>query len=319
MSKLQAPQQAQNISVTAISTTACCVSTDSNTSDFISFSSSFQIRVMRVATIDGLVTLFYDGTRELFNRELNNERLIAHGRRLVNQGLGSAADDLEAMVVSEECKRYFRERLSWQQIIVVEGVTEIPSSTFYKCINIKRVIFADTVIRIGRCAFSNCGNLVYIKLSTNLEYIGDEAFENCNLYSVFIPPGCREIGRWAFRDNYNLTILNVPEDTEVGHHIIIYTELNQFCRIQFNDEPLNTWLENINRNDQFDLHRVCLSFEPTLDMILNTMIEKGGPNAFKVENSIGITPSRYLKENPYANVKEIDVIDKYILQMVGEL
>jgi hypothetical protein len=28
---------------------------------------------MRVATVDGLVTLFYDGSKELYNRELNNE------------------------------------------------------------------------------------------------------------------------------------------------------------------------------------------------------------------------------------------------------
>lgn len=108
------------------------------------------------------------------------------------------ANDLESMDLSDECKRYFRERYSWQQIIVVEGVTAIPEFTFGGCKNIKRVIFADSVIRIERFAFSLCENLVFIKWSISLEFIGTFAFSSCNLSSVFIPPTCREICNHAF-------------------------------------------------------------------------------------------------------------------------
>ena len=54
-------------------------------------------------------------------------------------------------------------------------------------------------------------------------------------------------------------------------------------------------------------------------MILKTMKKKGGPNAFNVENDIGITPSQYLKENPYADVKEAEFVKKFVLQMMREL
>lgn len=38
--------------------------------------------------------------------------------------------DWESWDLSDECRQYYRERLSWQQIIIVEGVTEIPECTF---------------------------------------------------------------------------------------------------------------------------------------------------------------------------------------------
>lgn len=264
---------------------------------------------MRVATVDGLVTLFYDGTKELYN----------HTRQLnLAVALKTGVESYETLNLSNECKRYIKERLSWQQVIVVEGVTEIPERTFSLCCNIKRVILADTVNRIQRWAFIGCKNLVFIKWSLRLELIGWAAFRGCNLSSVFIPPRCREIGDESFSQNKNLTILNVSQDTELGTGIINHTELHERYS-QLNDGPLNTWLENINHNDQFDLHRVCSSFEPTLDTILNTVIEKGGLSAFKVENSIGISPSRYLKDNPYAHVTEMEIIEKYFLKMMGEL
>lgn len=254
---------------------------------------------MRVATVDGLVTLYYDGSKPLFDEELNKGWELNYNQTV-------------------ECKQYINERNSWQQVIIVDGVTEIPENTFYECRNIRKVIFADTVIRIGRAAFKHCESLAFCKLSLNLRFICSCAFEYCDLSSVFIPPRCRKIGNWAFYGNANLIILNVPQDTDLGHGILESTEL--FTRDP-NPGSINNpaWFKNVNNFDQFALHRVCSSFQPTLEMILNTMLEKGGPKAFKVENGIGIIPSRYLKENPYAHVTEKEVIEKYVLQMMGEL
>lgn len=269
---------------------------------------------MRVATVDGLVTLYYDGSKELWNRELHRE-WVEHRR---NRGYVEVPYDFEAMDLSDACKSYLRERFSWQQVIVVDGVTEIPHHTFHECLNILRVIFADTVIRIEESAFNRCENLIFIKWSLRLEYIGDAAFCDCNLPSVFIPPRCRQIGHVAFVYNTRLTIFNVSKDTELGAHVILSSKLIQRCP-HTDSEAMNTWLKNINDHENFALHRLCSSFEPTLEMILDTMIEKGGLSAFKVENSIGISPSRYLKENPYAHVTEMEIIEKYFLKMTGEL
>ena len=191
---------------------------------------------MRTETIDGLLTLFYDGSK-LWNEKLGSQFTIEYDR------------DRESwdQRISSESKDYWMERQSWEQVIVVEGVTEIPERTFHFCWNIKRVIFSDTVVRIKRWAFSCCSSLVYVKLALTI-HIGEGAFSSCNLSSVFIPPRCREIGGWAFDDNENLTILNVPQDTEVGDRIFNYTELLERSPFGILDpaREVNTWLKNGN-------------------------------------------------------------------------
>ncbi|GFH52294.1 hypothetical protein CTEN210_08770 [Chaetoceros tenuissimus] len=186
---------------------------------------------MRVATVDGLVTLFYDGSKELFDLELVEEWLDERYNQLRMSGEEfeesdsetylTDLGDLESWDLSDGCKRYMRERLSWQQIIIMEGVTEIPEGTFEDCFKVKRVIFTDTVIRIGESAFQDCKSLVYIKLSINLEVIVQYTFQFCDLSSVFIPPSCRSIGVYAFRYNKNLKIFNVPQETDLEDWSVI--------------------------------------------------------------------------------------------------
>ncbi|GFH43849.1 hypothetical protein CTEN210_00322 [Chaetoceros tenuissimus] len=216
---------------------------------------------MRFATVDGLVTLFYDGSKELWIQDLHDEWWEQYSHYVTFYGSRWEEYIWDNLNLSEECKEFIRERLSWQQIIVVDGVTEIPTFTFYQCKNIKQVIFADTVIRIEKCAFYECKSLCLIKWSLNLEFIGEGTFEDCNLSSVFIPPRCRFIGYAAFSQNSNLTILNVPQDTHLGLSVIFSTKLNQSS---WAPRSINSsWLKNINNTNQFALHRVCSSFEPT--------------------------------------------------------
>ncbi|GFH43825.1 hypothetical protein CTEN210_00298 [Chaetoceros tenuissimus] len=215
---------------------------------------------MRVATVDGLVTLFYDGSKELWNRQLDIEWWDAQHRRNHDEDDDVETLDVSALDVSDECREYWRERFSWQQIIIVEGVTDIPYMTFSGCKNIKRVIFSNTVIRIEQCAFISCKNLVYIKWSMNLEYIGPYAFEECNLSSAFIPPRCREICESAFQCNENLSIFHVPQDTELGQGIIKCTSFAKASPPMAGDYNfmqtirMNRWIKTMNNEEEFVLH-----------------------------------------------------------------
>ena len=282
---------------------------------------------MRVAIVDGLVTLFYDGSKEPYNRKLHDE----WWKEFCSSGLDSRSWEEqweEWTHLSSECREYWKERQSWQQIIIVEGVTDIPDCTFSRCYNVRRVIFADTVIEIGWRAFSFCKNLSFVKLPTRVEYIGSVAFHACNLSSIFIPPRCREVKSAAFSKNRKFEILNLSRNTTLENKVISSTKLLEGSQYKnatdWTDSyyhslgSINSWLKNINIDEGLVLHKVCSSFEPTLEMILDAMRNEGGLMAFKVENSIGITPSRYLKENPYAHVSEKEVIEKYVLQMMGE-
>ena len=274
---------------------------------------------MRVATVDGLVTLFYDGSRELYNGELYHEWFEEY---LYHDFKEKGWED---WIISDECKQYCRERRSWQQVIIEDGVTEIPRFTFFGCKNIKRVIFANTVVRIKEWAFRGCRNLTYIKLSINIEVIGECAFLGCGLTSVFIPPRCREIGLAAFRKNCDLTLFHVYPHTQLGDQVLSKTKLMKESHFELDEcgnyedqtDEVHNWLKTMNNDEKYSLHRACCSFQPLKEVIF-TIILQQGIGAFNIKNDSGITPSRYLKENPYTDIKETDIIRSYVMKMMGE-
>lgn len=174
---------------------------------------------------------------------------------------------------------------------------------------------------------------MYIKLSINLELIVQHAFEHCDLSSLFIPPRCQLIGQWAFRNNKNLKIFNVPQETDIDNwSVISRTKLLEESDFQIirddrdsfdslrhglQSEEIVDWIKNINSNEEYSLHRACCSFQPLKETIM-TIILQQGIGAFNIENDIGITPAQYLKENLYADISEKDIIQEYIATMMGE-
>ncbi|GFH43791.1 hypothetical protein CTEN210_00264 [Chaetoceros tenuissimus] len=202
----------------------------------------------------------------------------------------------------------------------MEGVTEIPDKTFMRCYNVKRVICANTVVRIEWWAFFGCKSLAYIQLSITLEFIGDSAFVGCDLSSVFIPPRCRDINFGAFAFNTNLSIFYLPHDTELPQSIIHNTALAKASPFQVETIGwhMNEWIKNINNDEAFALHRACSSFQPLKEVIHAIVLEKG-LKALREENSTGITPSKYLKENPYTELSEKEIIHDYLMKMMGEV
>ena len=275
---------------------------------------------MRVATVDGLVTLFYDGSRELYDWYLHKEWGCKSRFRYEDDW-----KEWEKLDLSDECREYWRERQSWQQVIVMEGVTVIQQKTFQCCFNIKKVIFANTVVRIEYWAFFRCYSLVYIKLSINLEYMGELSFQGCNLFSVFIPPECKEMGSEALAYNENLKIVNVPQDVELKEGVLAGTKLlfdspfgDEDDRYDHTREEVHNWTKNINNDEKYALHRTCTSFQPSKQVIF-TIIEEKEIGSFSVENEAGITPSQYLKENPYADIDEMEIIREYVSKMMGEI
>ena len=182
--------------------------------------------------------------------------------------------------------------------------------------------FSNTVVRIEEYAFTACNSLISANLPINLEHIGMYGFCGCDLISVFVPPRCRVIEWGAFDWNENLTIFNVPHTTEFDKYVIVVTKLLlespfQIGKYRYDTEKVHEWLKNINRDEKNSLHRACCSFQP-LKEVLMAILLKQGIGAFKMENEMGITPSRYLKENPYADIKEMDIIRDYVMTMMGE-
>ncbi|GFH57181.1 hypothetical protein CTEN210_13657 [Chaetoceros tenuissimus] len=217
------------------------------------------------------------------------------------------------------------ERDSWEVIIILPGVEIIPEFTFCDCKNIETVIMADTVRRIEEGSFRLCEKVHFVKLSTSLEYIGESVFQWCkSLISIFIPPSCRQIDECAFMGCHKLIIFHVPQNTELGNDVIVGTKLIHASPIVFHDHEeynieTNNWIKNINNEEQYALHRACSCFNPLEDIIYEIVQREGSLEVFNRKNSIGITPSQYLEANPYAKVTEQKIINRFVLEIMGEL
>lgn len=227
----------------------------------------------------------------------------------------------------------YEERQSWEMIIILPGVEIIPRETFYACRNVKTVIMADDVKRIKWCVFGLCHSLECIRLSRSLEYIGFLAFNFCeSLKSVFIPDSCREIDSSVFSNCKKLIIFKVPQHTRIGKDVVSKTLLfrksyNHHISVLNQEEFVRTWVKNLNqidtttniRIDKYAIHRLCSSMDPSIDTLYNRYIRRFGLRVMKYRNKIGISPSRYLSENPYVEVDEQKLINRFILEKLGEI
>lgn len=64
------------------------------------------------------------------------------------------------------------------KIVLEEGLTEIPDSTFSRT-DIVEVVLPSTITKIGDGAFYNCTHLKRINLGDNLNFVGESAFKGC--------------------------------------------------------------------------------------------------------------------------------------------
>ncbi|GFH56941.1 hypothetical protein CTEN210_13417 [Chaetoceros tenuissimus] len=187
---------------------------------------------------------------------------------------------------------------------------------------------ADTLRRIEDWVFSWCTSLVFIKFLRNLEFIGTFVFSNCtSLTSIFIPPSCREIGYIPFTYCRKLLIFQVPQHTSLGY-LALDTCAALFKASPFGPVPpheietgytdeVTAWIKNVHGDDEeYALHRACCSFNPMTDIIYE-IVKKQGLKSFKKPNGIGITPLRYLEENPFADIDQSAVVKRYVLDLMG--
>ncbi len=70
-------------------------------------------------------------------------------------------------------------------------------------------------------------------------------------------------------------------------------------------------------DDEFDLHRECASLNPSEEVIY-AIFKDRGQKCFQLKNNIGITASKYLYENPYTDITEQKLINRLVLDMMGE-
>ncbi len=112
-------------------------------------------------------------------------------------------------------------------LIIPEGLTEIPSSAFYNCDSIVSATIPDGVTSIGSHAFSFCENLMNVSIPGSVKRIGDNAFQSCKaLKSITLPEGVESIGQSAFLHCKSLYSITLPDSlTFIDSGILEYTAI----------------------------------------------------------------------------------------------
>ena len=96
------------------------------------------------------------------------------------------------------------------EVIIPDGVTEIPECALFGCASLESVTIPDSVTSIGYRAFTNCASLESVTIPDSVTSIGDYAFFNCGYYketldspetshlTLEVPSSVTSIGSYAF-------------------------------------------------------------------------------------------------------------------------
>lgn len=120
-------------------------------------------------------------------------------------------------------KTAFYKRKGVTEVIIEEGLTEIPEWAFEDCDSLERVIVPSSVKRICFNAFTKCSKLSEVDLSEGLIEIDDTAFRFCYaLEELHIPSTVKEIGayincyqnglRRIYFEGMDTTIIGLDDD-----------------------------------------------------------------------------------------------------------
>lgn len=101
-----------------------------------------------------------------------------------------------------------------QEVVIGNGLKNIPSWTFYKCPKLETVVIGQAVQSIGQCAFAGSA-LKYVAIPDSVVTIGYEAFSNITtLSAVFLGNGLKVIETGAFKECDNLASITIPNSVE---------------------------------------------------------------------------------------------------------
>ena len=107
---------------------------------------------------------------------------------------------------------YLNDTLVSGELVIPDGVTNIPKKAFYNCDGIESVTIADSVVNIDEQAFGNCNGLKSVTIGNGVEVIGEGAFDHCDaLVTLTLGENIRTIERWAFAYCKKIESVTIPE------------------------------------------------------------------------------------------------------------
>lgn len=122
-----------------------------------------------------------------------------------------------------------------KEVVLSEGVTEIPYQAFEQCKSLEKITIPSTVTEIGDYALSNCKSLKTIELPDGLQSIGEYAFSKLPSLSgnITIPDSVTSMGEGAFSYCGDLNKVHLSDN-------LTYKPAKNYD----NSDSLANWFEN---------------------------------------------------------------------------
>ena len=112
---------------------------------------------------------------------------------------------------------------SLEEIIINDGITELPTSVFQNCSNLSSFRIPNTVEIINSSAFRGCSSLRKIQVPSAVTKIGRYSFEGCtSLDSLIFDKGDSKIVLSSCATNQAFSIFGVPKNSTIK-----YLEINR--------------------------------------------------------------------------------------------
>ncbi|MCR5702830.1 MAG: leucine-rich repeat domain-containing protein [Lachnospiraceae bacterium] len=131
-----------------------------------------------------------------------------------------------------------------ESAVLPETLTEISSSVFWGCTELRTVNIPPNVKKIESSAFSGCKNLESITIPEGVIDIEGSVFYGCfGLDSITFPLSLRKLGSWVVPDKKGFDIYgydNSPSDYHYYDSYYNYHSLGKTCRVIFSDSHTGT-------------------------------------------------------------------------------
>lgn len=108
-----------------------------------------------------------------------------------------------------------------REVIVPEGVTEVPDMALFGCQHIQRLQLPRTLKSIGKNAFHGCTSLESVDVPLQVDTIKDGAFHGCSKLKRVALPRTAKVGKNVFKGckNVALTALDVEEPDQPVNNV----------------------------------------------------------------------------------------------------
>lgn len=129
--------------------------------------------------------------------------------------------------VIQNLKYYYYIPNSLTNVVISEGIEEIPTSAFWNCSNLVDIVLPKSIMIINKSAFARCESIKEFCIPNGVEKIEGSAFSNCvNLEKINIPNTVKSIGVYAFNNCKSLNEVSIDD-------------LACWCSIEFSTQDSN--------------------------------------------------------------------------------